>query len=64
MKKLAAAIAFAGGVTMMAGQAAAATPAECDIHARNYANAYAQPGGDVVGGLVAGGILGAIVGVL
>ncbi|MHA1157594.1 MAG: hypothetical protein ACTSP2_02440 [Alphaproteobacteria bacterium] len=60
MKKLAIVAALFGGMTMLAGSAAAMSPAQCEAEARQYADANANPGNAAVGGAVGGGILGAI----
>ena len=60
MQTLATAVAFIGGVTLLAGNAAAATPAQCDYQARQYADTYVNPAGNVVGGAATGALIGGI----
>jgi hypothetical protein len=60
MKTLVTAIAVVGSVTMFAGAALAASPAQCNFQARQYADAYANPAGNVVGGAATGAILGGV----
>jgi hypothetical protein len=62
MKTLFTTIAVAGGLMLAAaGTASAATWAQCDLQARQYANSYATPAGGVVAGAVAGGLLGGLI---
>jgi hypothetical protein len=62
MKTLFTTIAVAGGLMVAAGtSASAATWAQCDYQARQYANSYATPVGGVAAGAVGGAILGAFV---
>lgn len=60
MKTLFTTIAVAGGLMLAAGgTASAATWAQCDLQARQYANAYASPVGGVAVGAGIGALLGA-----